>query len=116
MIVLWVHDNNGIKYFLACTGADTKNESLIIGVFFQLFHNQFISVPTATINVLLCFENGILYLFARTLYHKWHKFSLYVLMSRFQSRWWSLELGESIQGFMQMAMWHVVNLLICLGT
>jgi len=57
VIVLRVHNNNGIKDFLAGTGAYTKNESLIISVFFQLFHDQFISVPPTAINVLLCFEN-----------------------------------------------------------
>jgi hypothetical protein len=101
MIVLRIHDNNGIEDFLARTGTDPKYESLIISVLFQLFHDQFISVPPATtaINVLLCFENRILCL-ARTVYHKWDKFSLYVLITRFQCRWRSLELGESIKSFM----------------
>ena len=56
MIVLRIHDNNGIKDFLAGTCSDTKDKSLIISVLFQLFHDQFIGISTTT-NVLLCFEN-----------------------------------------------------------
>jgi hypothetical protein len=104
MIVLRIHNNNGIEDFLAGTRADPKYESLIISVFFQLFHDQFISIPTAytttTINVLLCFENRVLCLFPRAMNHKWHEFSLYVLMTRLQGRGRSLKLGKCIEGFM----------------
>lgn len=91
MIVLRIHDNNGIKDFLAGACSNTKDKSLIISVLFQLFHDQFIGISTTTY-VLLCFENWIL-CFSRALYHKWYEFSLYILVTRLQGRGWSLELG-----------------------
>ena len=109
MIVLRVHDNDGVEYFLAGAGADAQDEPLIISMFFELFHDQFVGVAATAINILLCFEDRVLRGLARAVNHERHEFPL---VTRLEGRGRPLELRQRVQGLVEVAVGHVVNVLL----
>lgn len=117
MIVLRIHYDDGIEYFLASARANPKHEPLIITVFFELFHDQFVGITATAVYILLCFENRILCSLPRAMDHEWHEFPLDVLVTRLQGRGRPLKLGKRIEGLVKVTMGHIVNILLfCLCT